>query len=207
MPIRIAPVRMRRPEKRPGLRLCLLPAALAILDALPLVAVLALAFPSAALAEVEQLTLGAFVVTHEVVLPGAPEAIFDALTGDISAWWDHTMSTAPKRLSIDPRPGGYFEEVFDDAGNGARHAVVIYADRGKRLRFDGPLGLSGHAVQFVTTYDLVAAGPDSTRLTVSCHAAGEIVEGLPEIVDGVWHHFIVERFKPYIESGGHLSKQ
>jgi hypothetical protein len=180
--------RMPRPEMRPWLALCLLLAAPAVH------------------AEVEQLTLGAFAVTHEVVLPGAPEAIYDALTGDISGWWDHTMSDSPKRLRIDPHPGGFFEEIFDDAGNGARHAVVIYADRGKRLRFDGPLGLSGHAVQFVTTYDLSPAGSDSTRLIVSCHVAGEIEEGLPEIVDGVWHHFIFERFKPYVESGGHLQE-
>lgn len=177
------------------------------IPALALWALVASAGPGSALlpaarAEVDAAAYSAFVVRHAIVLPGAPETIYDALTGDISGWWDHTMSAAPRRLSIDARPGGLFEEIFDDAGNGARHAVVIYAERGRRLRFDGPLGLSGHAVQFVTTYDLEPVNPDSTRLTVSCHAAGEIAEGLPEIVDGVWRHFIVERFKPYIEAGG-----
>jgi hypothetical protein len=44
------------------------------------------------------------------------------------------------------------------------------------------------------------AGTDSTVLTVSVHAAGEIEAGFDRMVRGVWHHFLVERFKPYVES-------
>ena len=31
---------------------------------------------------------GAFSFTKEVTLPGTPEVIFDAATGDISGWWE-----------------------------------------------------------------------------------------------------------------------
>jgi uncharacterized protein YndB with AHSA1/START domain len=148
-----------------------------------------------------------FSFEKEVILPGTPEIIFDAVTGDISGWWDHSMSENPKEFYIEPFPGGGFYEIFDEAGNGVLHATVIYADRGKLLRFDGPLGLSGMAIQFVTTYQFEPVGTDSTLFKVSVHGAGEVTEGLPAIVENVWEHFIFEQLEPYIKSGKHLEKK
>jgi hypothetical protein len=148
-----------------------------------------------------------FSFEKEVILPGTPEIIFDAVTGDISGWWDHSMSENPKEFYIEPFPGGGFYEIFDEAGNGVLHATVIYADRGKLLRFDGPLGLSGMAIQFVTTYQFESVEMDSTLFKVSVHAAGEVTEGLPAIVENVWEHFIFEQLEPYIKSGKHLEKK
>jgi len=150
---------------------------------------------------------GGFSFDLTVRLPGTPDTIYDAITGDISRWWDHSFSRNPLRFYIEPRPGGGFYEVFDESGDGILHATVIAAQRGKLLRFDGPLGLSGKAVQLVTTYTFEPAGGDSTLLTVSVHGSGEITGGIPETVENVWHHFIVEQFKPYIEAGRHLEKQ
>jgi hypothetical protein len=147
-----------------------------------------------------------FSFDKEVTLPGTPEIIFDAVTGDISGWWDHSMSGHPKKFYIEPFPGGGFYEIFDDVGNGVLHATVIYADRGKLLRFDGPLGLSGKAIQIVTTYTFEPVGTDSTLFKVSVHAAGEVDEGIPAIVERVWEHFIFEQLEPYIVSGKNLQK-
>ena len=146
-----------------------------------------------------------FSFDKKVTLPGTPEIIFDAVTGDISGWWDHSFTESPKEFYIEPIPGGGFWEYFDDEGNGVLHARVIYADRGKMLRFDGPLGLSGKAIQVVTTYQFEPVGSDSTLFKVSVHAAGEVDEGIPAIVEKVWEHFIFEQLKPYIESGKHLN--
>jgi uncharacterized protein YndB with AHSA1/START domain len=157
-------------------------------------------------AEHRELEMGAFAVEYELVLPGAPETIYDAITGDISAWWDHSFTESPKRFYIEAKPGGGFWEIFDDSGDGVLHATVIYADRGKTLRFEGPLGLSGRAIQMVHTYQFSHVGTDSTRLSVSVHASGEVEDGLAETVDGAWYHFLVERFKPYVESGKHLRR-
>ena len=145
-----------------------------------------------------------FSFDKEVTLPGLPETIFDAVTGDISGWWDHSFSDHPKKFFIEAKPGGGFWEIFDDKGNGVLHATVIYSDRGKILRFEGPLGLSGKAIQVVTTYTFNPVGSDSTLFKVSVHAAGEVDEGVPEIVESVWNHFIFERLEPYIKSGRHL---
>ena len=166
----------------------------------------ALALATVAAAEHRELPTGAFLVEYELVLPGAPETIYDAITGDISEWWDHSISDSPKQFYIEAKPGGGFWEIFDDSGDGVRHATVIFARRGKTLRFEGPLGLSGKAIHMVHTYDFAHAGTDSTRLSLSVHAAGEMEDGLAEAVDQAWWHFLVERFKPYVESGRHLRR-
>jgi uncharacterized protein YndB with AHSA1/START domain len=150
------------------------------------------------------LETGGFAFAFERTVPGSPYATFDALTGDISDWWDHSFSGNPYRLYIEPRPGGGFYEMFNESGDGIRHAVVTAAERGALLRFEGPLGLAGHAVHMVATYELAEVGLEgtSTNLKVTVHAAGEIQDGWAETVEDVWHHFIDERFVPYVEAGG-----
>lgn len=148
-----------------------------------------------------------FSFEKQVTLPGTPDTIFDAATGDISGWWDHSFSEHPLEFFIEPYPGGGFWEIFDEEGNGVLHATVIYADRGKILRFVGPLGLSGKAIDLVTTYEFQPVGADSTSFKVSVHGAGEVEEGVPALVESVWNHFIFERFKPYIESSEYLLKK
>ena len=147
-----------------------------------------------------------FSFEKEVTLPGTPEVIYDAVTGDISGWWDHHFLENPVAFYIEPVPGGGFWEMFDEEGNGVLHATVIYADRGKMLRFDGPLGLSGKAVKVVTTYTFTPAGDSLTLFKVSVHASGEVEEGVPALVEGVWEHFIFEQLEPYIIAGKHLQK-
>lgn len=131
--------------------------------------------------------------------PGDPLFVYDHLTGDISEWWDHSFSNKPLKIYIEARPGGGFYEIFDEAGNGALHATVIYAERGKILRMEGPLGLSGQALTLVCTYSLSASGKDSTLLKLSVNGSGEYSVETPEIVRQVWEHFLWEQFKPYIE--------
>lgn len=145
-----------------------------------------------------------FSFEKEVTVPGTPEEIFDAATGDISDWWDHSFSGNPKKLFIEAKPGGGFYEIFVDEGNGVLHATVIYSQRPNMIRFDGPLGLSGRAVQIVTTYEFSEAGNDSTLMKISVHGSGEMEEEMPAIVENVWDHFIYERFKPYVEAGKYL---
>ena len=143
---------------------------------------------------------GAFQVTHSLILPGSPETLFDQVSGDISGWWDHSMSEKPLKLYIEPKPGGGFFEIFDEAGQGVKHAEIIYAKRGKLLRFVGPLGLSGNAINLVTSYQFETVGKDSVRLKVTVNAAGQMEEGWADTVDRVWYHFLFERLKPYVEN-------
>lgn len=141
-----------------------------------------------------------FSFQKEVTLPGTPNDIWNIVTGDISGWWDHSFYDKPVKFYIDPKPGGGFWEIFDEEGNGVLHATVIYADKGKLLRFEGPLGLSGKAIQVVTTYQFESSGNDSTKFIVSLNAAGQVEEGIPAIVEKVWDHFIFDRLEPFVNS-------
>ena len=157
-------------------------------------------------AQVKAPHLGAFAFEIRATLPGTPPVIYDAITGDVTGWWDHSMSAKPYRMYLEPKPGGCFCEIFNAGGDGVVHATVTHAERGTKLRFEGPLGLAGHAVTNVTTYTFTPAGPDSTVLTVAVRAAGDIEENWPALVKGVWNHFIFERFVPYVQSGNHLKR-
>jgi hypothetical protein len=149
-------------------------------------------------AGVEQLPTGGFAFRQEVVLPVDPVRAYDYFNGDISAWWDHSFSEKPRKLYIDARPGGGFYEIFDEQGNGAQHAVVIFAQRGKRLTLRGPLGLSGSALDMVFSLEF---RPDArgTLLVMQARAAGQLEAAWGESVAGVWQHFLVERLLPYVQ--------
>lgn len=143
--------------------------------------------------------LSAFTLEQEVVLAGTPTEVYDAVTGDISPWWDHHFTATPKKFYIEAKPGGGFYEIFNDAGDGLRHGTVIWAERGKRLRFAGPLVFSGQYAEFVTTYDL-KPDPAGTRLHLTVNFGGQLPAGVEKNVDEVWHHFLFERLKPYMET-------
>ena len=44
-------------------------------------------------------------------------------------------------------------------------------------------------------------------MTLSVEGAGAISDKLGGVVEGVWKHFLIERFKPYIEAGKHRQKK
>jgi uncharacterized protein YndB with AHSA1/START domain len=165
---------------------------------LPLAVFLLLSAVRAGAQEPQTLAISGFAIENSVTVQGTPEEVFDAITGDISGWWDHHYSERPLRLYIEPAVGGCFCEVFDTEGGGARHATVTYAKRGEALRFEGPLGLGGFAILMTHTYEFTPVA-DSTRVTVKVRAFGEIQEGWPAAVNGVWQHFLLERFKPWYE--------
>ena len=113
------------------------------------------------------------------------------------------MSEKLLKFYLEVKPGGGFYEIFDEAGNGVKHAEVIYAQRSKLLRFVGPLGLSGNAITLVTNYQFESMGNDSVRVNVTVNASGQMEEGWAETVDRVWYHFLFERLKPYVEKLQH----
>jgi uncharacterized protein YndB with AHSA1/START domain len=178
-----------------------------ILPAICLFSVAAIVSPSPrAYGQAKETKLSAFSLEQEIVLPGSPAEVYDVVTGDISPWWDHSFSQTPKKLYIEPRPGGGFYEIFNEAGDGILHATVIWAERGKRLRFSGPLVFSGRVAELVTTYDL-KADPSGTRLHLTVNFGGQIPEGMEKSVDEVWHHFLFERLKPYLESPAYQKRK
>jgi len=145
---------------------------------------------------------GDFAFAVEVVVPGQPIDVFDATFGDVTGWWDHSMSDDPHAMYIEPKPGGAFMEIFDESGDGVRHAVVTYAKRGEKLRFEGPLGLAGNALFMVTTWTFSDADEGHTLINVEIKGAGAVEPRWPVVIANTWRHFLAERLKPYLEGGG-----
>lgn len=149
-------------------------------------------------------------VTSVTVEIGAPVAeVFDAATGDVTGWWDHSFSENPAEMVIEPRFDGRFYERFEAGSeNGSLHARVIFVNAPNQLRLHGPLGLSGRAVDLVSSWQLEeAAEGDATQFTVELHMSGEIDAELAGVVRDVWQHFIGTRLKPYVEAGCHLAPE
>jgi uncharacterized protein YndB with AHSA1/START domain len=150
-------------------------------------------------ATIERLEVGAFAFEHELMLAASPEQVWDAITGDLSGWWDHNFSGDPAQFFLEPWPGGRFLEVFEEGSrDGVLHGTVTFAKRPEMLRFEGPLGLTGYAVHGVYTYQIEPMG-ESTRLTLSVRMTGEMRDGWPEAVEGVWRHFLYDGLRPFLE--------
>lgn len=140
----------------------------------------------------------------------APVAdVFDAATGDITGWWDHSFWQDPAEMVIEPEFGGRFYERFEaDSDNGALHARVIFVRAPHELRLHGPLGLSGRAVDMVTSWTLTETQDGhGTQFAIALHLSGEIDAELAGVVRSVWVHFIEGRLKPYVEAGCHRTPE
>lgn len=140
---------------------------------------------------------GSFAFKDSVQVPLSPGEAFDRFL-QVDAWWDHRFSENPSRFYIEAVPGGGFYEIFDDSGNGVKHAEVIFVDRGKTLRLRGPLGLSGFALDMVYTLEFQAS-ETGTWVRLDVRGAGELEEGWATSVQGVWRHFLAERFLPFAQ--------
>lgn len=147
---------------------------------------------------VQEVPLGGASFVQEVVVPVPPERAFELFTGDVSLYWDHCFSGDPSNLSMDPRPGGLFLEDLGEAG-GIVHAEFTFVQRPRTLVMRGPLGFHGKALDFVTSLEFLAEGEDAARVRAEVHMAGELEPGWAEAAQGVWRHFLVERFLPHVE--------
>ncbi len=141
-----------------------------------------------------------FKASFEFTVPTTPDSAFDAMTGEIGMWWDHSFSEHPYALYIEPKPGGGFYEMFDSLGNGAKHASVILSNRGKQLTLDGPFGLSGLAITMVASFRFSPV-VDGTKIKVTVNNTGQLEPGKEEVIVTVWRHFMIEQYQPFIQSG------
>lgn len=147
--------------------------------------------------EISTRPFGAFAFQQSVQLSLPPMEAYQRFL-EVDAWWDHTFSGNPARFYIEPRPGGGFYEIFDEEGNGVLHATVIFVSEGKTLRMRGPLGFSGYALDLVFTLEFTET-EGGTRVDLDLRGMGELEEGWAAAIQGVWHHFLVERYLPYCQ--------
>lgn len=159
------------------------------MNRLPLLALGLLAIASAR-AEVKDATPKGFTIENSVEVPVDREAAWDALVGDIDAWWprDHTWWGAESKLSITARAGGCFCEKAP-GGRQAEHLRVAFVDPGRTLRMTGGLGpLQGMGLHGALEFRLAEAGPGWTRITLWYRVGGYTPDDLSKfapVVDRV----------------------
>lgn len=156
----------------------------------------------AVLPAAETFALRGVTIEKEVVVAAPPDEAWNAFTGDVSAWWDHTFSGNPERLVIDRIAGGGFWEYFDAEGHGVQHAEIIWAEPGKILKMRGPLGFSGKALDLVHTFRF-SPDPGGTKIHLTLNAMGQLDDEGVAAMEAVWDHFLVERFQAHIAAGKH----
>jgi uncharacterized protein YndB with AHSA1/START domain len=169
-----------------------------------LVAVTVLVVAPAVSADVVDSTPNGFTTRSATEISAVPRAVYLALTGQVSSWWDpqHTWSGDAKNMSIDARAGGCFCEKLANGGS-VQHMTVILAEPGKTLRMRGALGpLQDQAIVGTLTWTLTEAG-SRTRVEMTYVVGGYMrggVEPVAKIVDSVLAAQ-VQRLKQYVESG------
>lgn len=149
--------------------------------------VLAASAPGNGAAEVAAQSREGFVVTHELMLEGTPARAFDALTGEVNAWWDadHSYSGEADNLSLDARAGGCFCEQLANGGS-VEHMRVVFASPGKLLRMVGGLGpLQGMGASGAMEFALSPEGDDRARLQFRYTVGGFVPDGLAPLAEPV----------------------
>lgn len=146
---------------------------------------------------------GTLSIELEVHVNAAPERVFDALTGDVSAWWGrpYVHSERARAVHVEPKVGGRCWEDWG-GGEGALYATVTKVERPRLLRLDGPFGMSG-LCHSVVTYSLEAAAA-GTLVKVSHSAAGEIDEEARRDYTMGWEDLLRTRFPAFVERGEKL---
>ena len=166
---------------------------------------LTLAATPAAAAVVESSATG-FQVKNSVEINAPARDVYRALIR-IERWWskDHSYSGEARNLSITPRAGGCWCEIW--SGGRVEHMRVVYVEPDKQIRFSGALGplqttgASGHM-----SWSL-AEKAGVTTLTWTYDVGGYAKGGLntwAAPVDGVLKE-AMERAKAYVETGAPTS--
>lgn len=132
-----------------------------------------------------------------------PARAYEALTDEVSAWWDpaHSHSGDAKNFSLDARAGGCFCERLPNDGS-VMHMQVVFADPGRLLRLVGGLGpLQGMGISGSMDFALEAEG-DGTRLRYRYVVSGYAPDGLEALADPVdrVQGGQLERLRAYLSS-------
>ena len=143
---------------------------------------------------------GSMRIEMEVSIGAPPQAVFDALTGDVSDWWGrpYVHSDGAKAIRVEACVGG---RCWEDWGNGegALYATIVALSRGKELKMAGPFGMGGFS-HSVVTYTLEPEG-QGTLLKVSHVAAGELDEDAKSLYTTGWEDLIRGRLVALLERG------
>jgi DNA-binding transcriptional ArsR family regulator/uncharacterized protein YndB with AHSA1/START domain len=146
--------------------------------------------------------LGPLETVHvelEVTIAAAPEAVFEALTRNVSAWWGppylHGDATD---LVLEPRIGGRLYEVWGE-DEGVLWATVTSLRRPRELRLTGPMGMP-EPTHGVVTFQLEPQA-DATSVRLLHEAFGKIGKQTRASYEAGWKDLLDIRLRALVERG------
>ncbi|PTQ08168.1 ATPase [Sphingomonas oleivorans] len=143
-------------------------------------ALLAVGISSSATAEVRAVTPIGFEVSHSVLVPAPPAAVYARLLR-IGSWWNgaHSYSGDAANMRLDGKAGGCFCEAIPADGGTIEHGRVVYVQPNRQLRLRAALGpLQGEGADGALSWELTPKG-DATEI-VQTYVVGGYIRGGPD---------------------------
>ena len=148
--------------------------------------------------------VSSLVVEQDIVIQAPRARLFEALTGDLDAWWGRPYVQDHERVqsvSLEPRLGGRFIERWSE-DEGAIWCTVTDFKRNERIILQGSMAMAG-AVYGVIRFDLEDA-KGATRLRLSHHAIGEVSMEQQQNYGRGWKDLLDTRLRAWVERGERL---
>jgi uncharacterized protein YndB with AHSA1/START domain len=161
--------------------------------------------PAAGHADVTDASADGFTSVHTIVISGARERVWQALTAEIGRWWDarHSYSGVASNFSLDARAGGCFCEALPNGG-GVEHLRVVFVDTQHSIRLAGGLGpLQSMGVAGSMEFALEDGDRGATRLEYRYTVGGYYPGGLDTVASAVDLVQLgqLQRLKRFVETG------
>ncbi len=125
-----------------------------------------------------------FTLRHEAISKLPLEDLWKILI-EPAKWWaaDHTYSGNSNNLSLELKPGGLWQEIWDDGS--VKHGEVIYVKHQEQLRLNAPFGpLQEKAVIDVWTITLTPH-QEGTMIVFDEVVTGSGISKLDELAPAV----------------------
>jgi len=141
-------------------------------------------------------------LTIETRIAAPPEAVWTALTDDISAWWPAEFYTGgdedTRRFVLEARPGGRMYEDWGD-GQGLLWATVNTVNKGSSLQVWGVAypGWGGPSMLLGDWH--LEPNDDGTLVRYTESSFGAVTEGNQESKDKGWRFLLDGALKAHLE--------
>jgi uncharacterized protein YndB with AHSA1/START domain/DNA-binding transcriptional ArsR family regulator len=140
-------------------------------------------------------------IEQEIRVDAPPAKVFDALTGDVSAWWGAPyLQSAPhaRKVVLEAKPGGRFYEEWSN-DEGAIWGFVTNIKKNERIIMNGAMAWSGN-VQGLVRFDLEEDG-GATVVRFTHKVMGEVDDEMRTAYSGGWEDLLGRRLKTFVETG------
>lgn len=144
------------------------------------------------------------VIEQTVLLPAAPPQVYQALTGDLDAWWSLRL-LAHSQVKLEPYVNGRFYEAFNTAGHGVLYATVTCIRQFEELRFRGTGELTERMAGMFVPDNFIhltlEPQANGTQLTLTHRLKGGLNKFAEDVYHRQWHVLLNQHLKSFVARG------